>query len=667
MVQDRLMNKMAGIVRVLAEETEKYNQGYPEMEDAQWDFLYNQLVELEQCLNVVLPMSPTNRIHDFSVSELQEVTHNHLMLSLAKTKDKDEVESFIGDKPAVCMCKMDGLTCSLNYQEGILVRAETRGNGEIGEDVTHNIRTIANIPQVLPVRWCGSVDGEIITTYDNFNRKNEVEEIYKHPRNYAAGSIRSLSSEECAKRGLSFIAWDMFSSPEYDFEDTMTDKLIKLENLGFDVTPAYVIKENGNYNFAFIAQMLHDVADSMSYPIDGIVIKYDNVEYYNSLGHTNHHFRGGLAFKFYDEIYTTNLLGIRWSVGRTGVLTPVAQFKTVEMDGTHVSQASLHNYSVMTAILGQPYFGQEIQVYKANQIIPQVLKAAEPNEESRFIPLITHCPVCGERLTLKSFNGSEVENLVCENIDCIGQLLNKIVHFCGEDGLNIKMLSEKTIEALMEADYITTYADIFELYKYEEDIADLPRFGKKRTRKLIESIQKVQQKVELWRFISALGLPKIGRVNARMLAKYYGTWDSFEKTRKKGYLHIKGVGRELNTILMEEKNFRQVHDILPHLTIVNSLFTKDAKLNIDLPSKLADKRVAVTGKIRGYTRKEFQEFIESQGGKVTSAVSTVTDVLLCNDQSTSTAKVRKARDLNIPILTQNEFTNLYLSTVVKKG
>lgn len=369
--------RMNHLIRKLNQATITYNEGYPLISDEEWDDMYFELDQLEKETGVVLYQSPTHNIVFENVSELKKVQHNHPMLSLEKTKDINVIESFVTNKNWIVMAKMDGLTCSLKYVDGKLVSAETRGNGEIGEDILHNARVLLSIPQSIAIKDELIVDGEIICTYENFE---DFKDSYKNPRNFAAGSIRLLDSKECFQRYLTFVAWDVIKGIE---KDTLGEKLTELEKQGFIIVPFIRKVEIRDVDEPFIFNgTLEDAIEKVkkssqtkSYPIDGIVVKYDKIEEYNAAGKTDHHFKGGMAFKFYDETVTTHLRDIEWTMGRTGVLTPVAVYDDIEIEGSICNRASLHNISIMKQTLGQPFVGQEIEVAKMNQIIPQIVDA----------------------------------------------------------------------------------------------------------------------------------------------------------------------------------------------------------------------------------------------------------------------------------------------------
>ncbi len=361
--------EIAALIRKLNEATEQYDTGHPIMSDKEWDDLYFKLKSREEETGIIFPNSPTQKIHFKKVSELKKVKHNHPMLSLDKTKDFDDIRTFLDPFPWIAMAKLDGLTCSLRYINGELISAETRGNGIEGEDIFHNALVIPSIPKKINYFEELVVDGEIICTYSNFDK---FKDKYKNPRNFASGSIRLLDSKECAKRKLAFIAWDVIKGFN---KETLTENLIELQQIGFTVVPL-TIENLITPDIDSAVNFLKEHCKLKSYPIDGIVFKYDNVKEYEAAGRTDHHFKGGLAYKFYDETYETEVKDIEWTMGRTGQLTPVAIFEPIEIKGSTVSRASLHNISIMKQILGEkPYIGQKIKVAKMNEIIPQIVEA----------------------------------------------------------------------------------------------------------------------------------------------------------------------------------------------------------------------------------------------------------------------------------------------------
>ena len=658
-----LIEKIKKLSDELSQYTISYNNGHPEITDREWDTKYEQLVELEQRLNVFRPNSPTRQIYDFStVSELKKVKHNHLMLSLAKTKKESEVESFIGNEAAIAMLKLDGLTCSLTYKNGVLVRAETRGDGEIGEDVTHNIIAVSNIPKVLPGMWTGSIDGEIICPYDEFEKINENND-YKNPRNYAAGSIRLLDSQECSHRNLKFIAWDSF--PETGFYVYLTDKLIELEDFGFDVVPGFInnasVYENNDDFITQSIKALRNIAKAENLPIDGIVFKYNDCQVYLSKGKTAHHFKGGLAYKFYDEESTSRLIDINWTMGKTGVLTPVAKFEPIVIEQTEISRASLHNVSILKAILGKPYKGQKITVYKANMIIPQIASAEQAETNQHFIDYPKICPVCGSPTQLR-FSENNVENLYCTNKECLGTRVTLLKHFCGKKGLDIKGLSEKTLDSLYKWGYISSFEDIFNLRQYKKEWVEKPNFGEKKVNKILDGIDSAISNCELWKFLSSVSIPQIGVTFAKKLARRFQTYADLRNHIKEGFLDVDGISFKINKILTDESNYIIGDSICDRITMINSLYEGDTRTDNDnrVTNKCNKKKIVITGKLVHYKRDELKDLIEAAGGTVTGAVSGKTDLLINNDKESNTAKNKKAKEIGIPILSEEEFLEEYL-------
>jgi len=461
------IKNMKRLIEELNNYTQLYDEGIPAISDEEWDKMYFELKDIENVFNFTYPNSPTQKISFELVNELKKVEHSHPMLSLDKTKSIEDIKNFISYHEYIIMPKMDGLTCSLTYKNGKLVQAETRGNGIIGEDILHNALHVKNIPNQINLKEDLTVDGEIICTYDDFK---PFKDKYKNPRNFAAGSIRLLNSSESASRNLSFIAWDGFFTKELE---TLSRKLELLRWHGFDVVP-YITDKSKN-NLEQYINTLKDTCDNY-YPIDGMVIKYNNCEEYNAEGRTDHHFKGGIAYKFYDDEYETILRDIEWTMGRTGQLTPVAVYEDVDIDGTICNRASLHNLTIMKETLGKyGWKDQKIKVFKANQIIPQISWAEPENEYTKeYFSYPMFCPICGQPTEIKKDNDSEV--LYCGNPECEGKVLNRLDHFCSKKGLDIKGLSKATLEKLMDWNWVNDYYDIFTLDTHAEEWKRKPRF-----------------------------------------------------------------------------------------------------------------------------------------------------------------------------------------------
>ena len=641
-------------VRALIDElnrlTKLYDECRPEVSDKEWDNLYFELVELERATEEYYEDSPTQRINYQVVNELNKVEHSHPMLSLDKTKSIDDVKNFIGNKEYIAMAKMDGLTCSLTYKDGKLIRAETRGNGLIGEDILHNALVVKNIPKKINYQNELVVDGEIICTYKNFEN---FEKEYKNPRNFASGSIRLLDSKESAMRNLTFVAWDLIEGG-LDCK-TLIDKLRFLQELSFDVVPSFADNDSSR-----IENFIEDIKRSCKaygYPIDGIVFKYNNYKEYLAAGRTDHHFKGGLAYKFYDDEYETVLRDIVYDIGRTGVLTPVAIFDSIDIDGTECSRASLHNISVLEETLhGSGWKGQKIKVFKANQIIPQISWAEEDDEYTKYY--ISHpmvCPICNKPTIIKENNGVKV--LMCGNDNCEGKLLNRLDHFCSKKGLDIKGLSKATLEKLMDWNWINTYQDIFLLWQIRDKWIQKPGFGEASVDKILNAIAKVKENVKLEQVIAAAGIPEIGSRVAKDLAKHYDSWDDFRA--ETNFLQYDGIGEVMNNNLLnfDYDDLNLDYTVNLHLKegIKNS---KDNEIN-PVTSIITDKVFCITGKVHLFkNRAELQADIENKGGKVVSSMSSKVNYLINNDNTSTTAKNKAAQAAGIPIITEEEYMNL---------
>ena len=627
-----------------------YDLGSPLISDKSFDELYFELIKMEKDQGYADPDSPTQKVIYEVVNSLEKVTHNHPLLSLDKTKDINEIKSFIGNKEWICMAKMDGLTCSLTYFGGRLVRAETRGDGYIGEDITHNAMVIPSIPKTIDYQDEVVVDGEVICTYEDFK---EFDKEYSNPRNFASGSIRLLDSAECAKRKLRFIAWDMIT-PKLK-EGTLSQKLTFLRYLDFNTVPwateTYEYTENFEDSIAFI----QNYCKEHSYPIDGLVFKYNDCDEYDAAGQTSHHFKGGLAYKFYDELYETELINIEWSLGRTGVLTPVAIFKEIEIEGAKINRASLHNVSVMLELLDIPYEGQKIRIFRANQIIPQVHNADicycvnEHNHKHFSFP--TTCPVCGGDLL--THNNDGVKTLWCINKQCPGQALYKLDHFCGKKGLDIKGLSEATLEKLLDWGWVETYKDIFNLWKKEPYWIKQPGFGEKSVRRILDAIGEAHN-TTVDKFISSIGIPLIGVSVSKILAKEFKTWDNFRKAIQEGYEFYKlaDFGPEKHTAITNF-DYTEADEVAMFLNF------EEIKEEENKGNALAGMTFVITGKMTiCKNRTELKALIESYGGRLVDSVSSKTTYLINNDINSETGKNKTAKSLGIPIITESQFKEL---------
>ena len=648
---NQVVNKIRTLIEYLNHHSKLYDEGHPEISDMEWDLKYYELNNLEKEYSIYFNDSPTQNISYEVVNSLEKVAHNHDMLSLEKTKALEEVKDFLGNVPYLAMCKMDGLTCSLKYYDGILVSAETRGNGQVGENILHNARVIPSIPKNIPYKGVLVIDGEIICSKSDFK---EFENDYKNPRNFAAGSIRLLDAGECAKRKLQFIAWDVIQG----FEDSefVSDRLVTLKDCGFTVVPYC----------AYAADIQRDIdemimwADHYGYPIDGVVFKYDNVEYGRSLGKTSHHFKNAIAYKFYDETFGSWLTGIDWTMGRTGVLTPVAIFEPIDMDGSTVSRASLHNLSIMEELLDIPYVNQKVEVFKANMIIPQIYSADKNPGENQHIQIPDVCPICGGKTEIKMDIDTKflycTKVLYCTNPSCDGKLINRLDHFCGKKGLDIKGLSKATLEKLIDWRWVSNSADLFELANHRAEWIKMPGFGIKSVDKILDAISAGKQ-CELSAFIAALGIPLIGSTASKELVKVFPTWDSFIGAIESGYhfWDIPNFGFEMHSAITRF-DYTEAKKIYANYLVINS-----TELNsIEVEDSLANITVVITGKVNKFkNRDEFKAAIERRGGKVAGSISGKTSYLINNDVTSTSSKNVSAKKLGVPIISEDDFIEMF--------
>lgn len=637
------ISQIRDLINKLNYYTKKYDEGNPEISDSEWDNLYFKLQDLERVYHTYCEDSPTQRVNYQVVNKLNKVEHNHLMLSLDKTKDLKEINNFIGNKDHIAMAKMDGLTCSLKYINGKLVSAETRGNGIIGEDILHNALQVKNIPNKINFTQELIVDGEIICTYEDFKKFSKE---YKNPRNFASGSIRLLDSKECAMRSLSFIAWDCIKGAEEC--EFMYEKLDKLAILGFEIVP-YTRDTTRQYE----VDALVEICKKVGYPIDGIVFKYNNITEYNAAGKTDHHFKGGMAYKFYDEEYETTLQDIEWTMGRTGVLTPVAVFEPIEIDGSVVSRASLSNISILKETLEKPYKGQKVWVSKRNMIIPKIERAEKDIDglTKSYIDFPHICPVCGGNVEVIKNLNSDTQVLVCKNPKCEGKLINKLEHMLGKKGLDAKGISKATLEKLIEWGWIKRPRDVFELQQYEKEWKNIRGFGEKSVSNILQSISECAN-CNLESVISAAGIPLIGRSIAKTLSKRFSSYDTFKEAVNGSFnfSEIDGFGFEMNKSL-KTFDYSEIDFIVEkYLKITNNVINDNKNTN-----KLKNLIFCITGKLNKYkNREELVKKIEENGGKTVSSMSKKVNYLINNDINSQSSKNIYAKNNNIEILTEEE-------------
>ena len=664
-LKEEKINRIHYLVDYLNQCNKAYDEGNPFISDKEYDDLYFELVQLERYYNTYLPNSPTQIIDYQVVNSLRKAKHNHPMLSLDKTKDWNEFLRYFNNidmsKSVVGMLKLDGLTCTLEYENGKLIGAETRGNGEEGEDILHNALVVRNIPNKINKLDRFVIDGEIICTYLDFEQfKNE----YANPRNFAAGSIRLLDAKECSKRNLTFVAWNIVEGGT----NSHMKNLELADKLGFTAVP-------WTSSFDWDAkEFLVEKARELGYPIDGLVGKFDDIAFGLSLGSTSHHSRAAMAFKFYDETAISELIDIQWTMGRTGVLTPVAVFNPIDLEGTVVERASLHNISIMKELLGDaPYVGQKIEIFKANQIIPQIKKRItrlldecsylenfgnncevlmEFEETPTIIQIPTICPICGE--PTKEVTEIDSTVLMCSNRACGGRLINRLDHYCGKKGLDIKGLSKATLEKLITWNWVSSFKDLYELKNYREEWVKKEGFGVKSVDNILTAIENSKH-CDLNQFIAALGIPLIGTTAAKDLARYFGSWTEFInaiETKFKFY-SLPNFGIETHQKIIKY-NYSEAIEIADNYIIFNEQINENEKKTLE------GLVFVVTGRVNRFkNRDELKEKIESYGGKVTGSISKNTNYLINNDVNSTSSKNRTAKSMNIPILSEDLFIETF--------
>ena len=625
-----------------------YNHSESIVSDKQYDDLFDELQSLEEETGIVMSNSPTKTVGYEVKSKLEKIKHSHPMLSLDKTKSTEDLIKFSNGRDCIISLKLDGLTVLNTYDNGVLCQSETRGNGEEGEIITHNAKVFDNLPLNIPFDRKFEIEGEAIITQSDFEKINTNGE-YKNCRNLASGSVRQLDSNITKDRHIRFIAWKIpFGVTTYSqgFEIAA--------QYGFEVVP--YVKYNSKYDDIEKAiEVLKSVAKEKTLPIDGLVITYDNIEYGKSLGMTGHHPKHSLAYKFYDDIYPTELLDVEFTMGKTGVLTPTAVFKPVEIDGTLVERASLHNISIMKE-LGITHKGQTINVYKANQVIPQIDSVEDDDieitDDNMIIPVET-CPICGADTKIIQENDSKV--LICTNNNCKGKLLGKLVHFCSKNAINIEGMSEATLQFLIDKGWVKSFQDIYKLDYHRENWKKYDSFGDKSVDKLLDAIED-SRNTTLDRFIYSLSIPQIGRSASKNIAKFFN--NNYEEFKMYGttinYTQIDGFGESMNNSL--HKWLSESHIMMEELA---KEFTFKKEKNNSSSVDLSGKTFVITGSLIHYkNRDELVSIIESMGGKVSGSVSTKTSYLINNDTQSSSSKNQKAKQLNIPIISEEDFINM---------
>ena len=633
-----------------------YNESESIISDYEYDKLYDELEKLESETGLSFANSPTKTVGFQVKSELEKVKHTHPMLSLDKTKSVDDLRKFAGDKDCILSLKMDGLTCLLTYENGVLAQAETRGNGDIGELITHNANVFENIPLTIEYKGHFEIEGEAIITYDDFEKINKVlpeDKKYKNPRNLVSGSVRQLDNRIAAQRHIKFVAWKV---PTEVCSNSFLNRLKYAKELGFEIVPLFTYsgKSNDKENLPEMIDSLKIKAHDHGYPIDGLVMTYNDIQYGESLGLTGHHPRHSVAYKFYDEEFETILNNIEWTMGKSGCLTPTAVFEPVEIDGTIVERASLHNMSIFKDL--ELSHGDTITVFKANQIIPQVSDNLDRTLNNLCIPPST-CPICGGKTEIVKDNDTEV--LMCSNSNCKGKLLGKLSAFASRNKMNIDGLSDETLSKFIARGWLTCFSDIYKLKDYYIHMINMSGFGRKSIDKLIDSIEK-SRSVELNRFIAALSIPGVGDSTAKDISKHCEyDFDTFvlKLIDKYNWSVIDGIGektsQQINEWIDDSGNREDFRKLLRTIIPVN------LNTNNNTDQSLAGKNFVVTGDVTQFkNRKELQKFIESKGGKVTGSVTSKTNWLINNDVESTSSKNKKARELGIPIISEKDFLEM---------
>ena len=644
--------RMKELVEILNEASKAYYAKDEEiMSNFEYDTLYDELVKLEEETGVTLANSPTVNVGYEAVDELPKEAHEKPMLSLAKTKSREELRDWLNGKEAILSWKLDGLTIVLTYENGKLIKAVTRGNGEVGEVITPNAKVFVNVPLQIPFKGSLVLRGEAVITYSDFDKINsemaEDEEKYKNPRNLCSGSVRQLNNEITAKRNVRFYAFSLVKAEENgqerDWENDRENQFLFLKEQGFEIVEYIRV---GTDDILDAIESYEKKIITFDVPSDGLVLTLCDLDYAKSLGRTAKFPRDSIAFKWQDETKETVLKEIEWSPSRTGLINPVAIFEPVELEGTTVSRASLHNVSIVKNM--QIGIGDHVVVYKANMIIPQI---ADNLTKSGNLEIPCTCPACGGETKIQKMN--DVESLYCMNVDCPAKKVKAFALFVSRDALNIDGLSEATLEKFIAKGFIHKLGDIFRLEQYKDEIVHMEGFGQKSYDNLIQSIEKAKE-TTLVRILYGLGIAGIGLANAKVLCKHFD-YDikKIEAASKEDISAIEGMGDVLASAIVEwfskESNKAVLNDLLENLqTTTPSVIVGE--------QTLIDKIFVITGDVYHFAnRSELKEFIESRGGKVTGSVTGKTTYLINNDVNSTSGKNKKAKELNVPIISEDDF------------
>lgn len=641
------MKRMKELIPLLTQASRAYYQEDRElMSNYEYDKLYDELVKLEAETGITLAGSPTTMVGYEALEELPKEAHEKPMLSLDKTKDVETLRSFVGTHKTLLSWKLDGLTIVLTYQEGKLEKAVTRGNGVIGEVITNNARVFKNIPLQISHKGNLVLRGEAIITYSDFEKINsEIEDVdakYKNPRNLCSGSVRQLNNEITAKRNVHFYAFSLVQAEGVDFQNSVEQQFLWLQKQGFDVVEYRAVTQDTLDDA--MQYFEHQVSEN-DFPSDGLVALYDDIAYGASLGSTAKFPRNAFAFKWKDEIKETTLREIEWSPSRTGLINPVAIFDPVELEGTTVSRASVHNVSILKEL--QLGIGDKIQVYKANMIIPQI---AENLTRSGNLEIPHSCPVCQKEARILKTN--EVESLYCMNLDCQAKKIKSFTLFVSRDAMNIDGLSEATLEKFILKGFIKDFGDVFEISRYKDQIVEMEGFGEKSYENLIASLENAKH-TTLPRVLYSLGIANIGLANAKVICREFGyDVEKLIHASAEEINAIEGIGpviaKAFTDYFSNEENLKKFHHLMSHLEL--------EEVKKEENQTFAGKQFVITGSVVHFAnRSQLKEFIEQRGGKVTGSVTSKTDYLINNDTASNSSKNKKAKELGIPILSEEDF------------
>lgn len=642
--------RMKELIDILNKAASVYYQGKDEiMSNFEYDRMYDELSALEKESGLVLAGSPTQKVGYEVLSELPKQTHPSPMLSLDKTKQVDELSSWLGGKEGILSWKMDGLTVVLTYENGKLLNAVTRGNGVVGEVITNNAKVFKNLPVNIPFKGRMVLRGEAIITYSEFKKINALlseEEQYKNPRNLCSGSVRQLNNEITAKRNVELYAFTLVEAEGVDFKNSQQNKMEFMKEQGFQTVEYKIVTAKNIYE---TVEWFSEKVKTNDFPSDGLVLLYDDISYGESLGSTAKFPRNAIAFKWADETAQTKLTEVEWSASRTGLINPVAIFEPVELEGTTVSRASVHNISIVKELkLG---IGDTIEVYKANMIIPQI---AQNLTKSGSLEIPDKCPVCGEKTSIHKEN--DVEVLFCENPDCLAKKIKSISLFVSRDAMNIDGMSEATIEKFISKGFLHELADLFKLNRYKDEIISMDGFGEKSYEKLVKAAETAKITTTA-KFIYSLGIANIGLSNAKMVCKAFS--NDFEKIRHASIdelVEIDGVGEIIAESFVKffanENNNHMVDDLLDIVTLEDE--------ENDNANDMEGMNFVITGSVNHFSnRSEVKELIEGRGGKVTGSVTSKTKYLINNDSTSNSSKNKKAKELGVQIITEDEFIDMF--------